>query len=179
MSEVKIAIRYAKALLAKANEENITDKVSKDMNAFVQLCKDSSEFNTLLKSPIVKAADKLTAIKKICSSFDSTTISFFNLVSDKNRTELLEKIAVQYLLLNNTRNGIIEATVTSSVALTSDYENEIVSYIKKNSNAKEVLLKKVVNEEIIGGLIIRFGDYLLDNSISTQLNNLKKELNIA
>jgi len=48
-----------------------------------------------------------------------------------------------------------------------------------NQYKPKVVLEKIVDEEIIGGIIIRFGDYLLDNSISSQINNLKKELNIS
>mgnify|MGYP000235829841 CR=1 FL=1 len=179
MSDVKIAVRYAKALLAKANEDKITAQVSEDMNSFAELCNSSKEFNTLLKSPIVKTTDKQTAISKICSSFNPTTLSFFNLVSSKNRTDLMETIAKEFILLNNEENGIISAKVTSSVDLTTAHETQIVDFIKKNSGAKEVKLEKVVDQDIIGGIIIRFGDYLLDNSISAQINNLKKELNIA
>jgi F-type H+-transporting ATPase subunit delta len=91
----------------------------------------------------------------------------------------MEAIAHEYIVLNNEDNGIVSAKVVSSVELAKEYEAQIVSYIKKHSGAKEVKLEKVVDEDIIGGVIIRFGDYLLDNSISTQINNLKKELNIA
>ena len=179
MSDVKIAVRYAKALLAKAQEDKITAKVSEDIHSFAELCKSNSEFNTLLRSPIVKTTDKQAAISKICSSFNPTTLSFFNLVSSKNRTDLMETIAQEYIILNNEDNGVVSAKVISSVELTKEHESQIVSYIKNKSGAKEVTLEKVVDEEIIGGVIIRFGDYLLDNSISTQINNLKKELNIA
>ena len=179
MSDVKIAVRYAKALLAKAKEDNITNQVSEDMISFAALCKSSSDFNTLLKSPIVKTTDKQATISKICSSFNPVTLSFFNLVSRKNRTNLMEAIAQEYIVINNEENGIVSAKVTSSVELTKEHETQVINYIKKYSNAKEVNLEKVVDEEIIGGIIIRFDDYLLDNSISTQINNLKKELNIA
>lgn len=179
MSDVKIAVRYAKALLAKAKEDNIASQVSEDITSFADLCKSSNDFNTLLKSPIVKTTDKQAAISKICSSYNPITLSFFNLVSSKNRTYLMETIAHEYIVLNNEDNGIVSAKIVSSVELTKEHEAQIVSYIKKNSGAKEINLEKVVDEDIIGGVIIRFGDYLLDNSISTQINNLKKELNIA
>jgi len=179
MSEVKIAVRYAKALLAKAKEDKTNSQINEDMTSFTELCKASAEFTTLLKSPIVKTTDKQAAIGKICSSFNPTTLSFFNLVSNKNRTNLMDSIAQEYVKLNNIENSIVAASVTSSVELASEHEAQVVEYIKKKSNAKEVVLEKIVDEEIIGGIIIRFGDYLLDNSISSQINDLKKELNIS
>jgi F-type H+-transporting ATPase subunit delta len=179
MSDTRIAARYAKSLMEIAGESNVANEVFADLKSFEDSCNSNEELSVFLKSPIIKTADKKAALNKIFGGLNETTLLFFNLVTDKNRADLLPAIAKEYALLSNKKKGIINATVTTAVDLEKENESQIVDYIKTKTGAVDVELNKVVDSSIIGGVVIRFDDYLLDNSISTQINNLKQELNIA
>lgn len=179
MSETRIAGRYAKSLMEIARDNNVASEVLSDLKSFEDSCNSNMELSVFLKSPIIKTADKKAAINKIFAGLNETTLAFFNVVTDKNRANLLPAIAKEYSILSNRIKGIVSATITTAVTLDQENESQIVDYIKSKTDAKDVELIKEVDSTIIGGVVIRFDDYLLDNSISTQINNLKKELNIS
>lgn len=90
----------------------------------------------------------------------------------KNAGKIIEKFSEVY----NAKHEIVEADVTSSRELSRDKINQIENFVKDKYSAKEVIVKKIIDEKIKGGIIIKVGDEVLDSSIKSQLNRLKREL---
>ena len=131
----------------------------------------------MLKSPIIATDKKLAIIKSIFSNqLSQLTLLFIEIITKKKRESLLSSIAKKFVELYKTQNKIISASVITSVTLDNSLREKITALVKKNTEF-EVELNEKINPDIIGGSIINIGDYQLDNSVKTQLQNLKNSYN--
>lgn len=176
---VKIANRYAKALYSKAAETGKTVEVANDMQNLVSTAQENSEFRLFLESPVIHKSEKKAALKQIFSSCNEDSLNLFLLMTDKNREILLPDMAKELIRIYNINNGITEAEVISAVGLDDKTIAQISDFVKSQTSAKTVNISVTVDQNLVGGMKILFEGKLYDNSISTQINNLKKELNIA
>jgi len=147
----KAGARYAKSLLDLSKEQNAVEEVKNDMVFFEKIVDDNSELEAILKNPIVPLDKK------------------------KGRSSILFDTAKQFVQQYNAIKGIVTAEVTSASALTDANRAEVITLVKKELGANEVLVKEKVNPELIGGFILKVGDRQFDASIASGLNKLKKE----
>ncbi|POY35081.1 ATP synthase F1 subunit delta [Solitalea longa] len=176
MSEIKVALRYAKALLDLAIEQNKVEAINNDMKLFHQTVKANSELRAVLANPIVAPASK----KKILNSLftdkvDNVTITFFNLMVAKGREEYLYTTAKQFAELYNLLKGIVKAEIVSASALTEGNKIELIANLEKELG-KQVILKTKVDPDLVGGFVLTVGDKQFDTSIAKQLRTLKNQL---
>lgn len=179
MSEFKIANRYAEALMKQASEAKSYARVAEDMQLVYNTCKGSKDLVNVLKNPVLSGEKKESVLKSIFSQCDITTHNLFTTIITKKREALLLQIAAAFLTAYDKMNGITKAVVTTAVPLDSKTAETIMSFVRERTAAQKVEIENIVNKELVGGFTIRFDDYLVDTSISTQIKKLKKELNIA
>ena len=178
MSELRIAARYAKSLLDLSKEKKALDNVVKDIELFAGICESNRDFVLMLKNPIVHHGHKLAVLKKIFSKkVHKITISFFEIITRKNREKFLPEMAKAFLHQYNVENGIVESTVTTASPLSAALKKDISAVLKKLTDNKKVELKEEVNEELIGGFVLRVGDKQIDDSVSSRLREIKLQLN--
>lgn len=97
----------------------------------------------------------------------------------KNRQmKLFSKITQKFTEIWNQEKGIAEAEITSREELHTELRNKVNKYVKEKYQAKEVILRSIIDEKIQGGIIIRVGDEILDGSVRRQLQELKNNLSI-
>lgn len=172
----KAGARYAKSLLDLSKEQNAVEEVKNDMVFFEKVVDDNSELETILKNPIVPSDKKQGILDGIfAGKVHAITQSFFKLVVSKGRSAILFDTAKQFVQQYNTINGIVTAEVTSASPLTEANRAEVVSLVKKELNASQVLIKEKVNADLIGGFVLKVGDKQFDASIASGLTKLKKE----
>lgn len=172
----KAGARYAKSLLDLSKEQNAVEEVKNDMVFFEKVVDDHSELEAILKNPIVPSDKKQGILDGIfAGKVHTITQSFFKLVVNKGRSAILFDTAKQFVQQYNTINGIVTAEVTSASPLTDANRAEVVSLVKKELNASQVLIKEKVNADLIGGFILKVGDKQFDASIASGLTKLKKE----
>ena len=173
MSVSRIAVRYATPILELAEEKKVLDNVKEDMESFVVVCEKSRDFALMLKSPIIDHKKKADILKKVFSGkVNELTLQAFDIITRKNRENLLEDIAEEFLHLYNVKKGLAEVSVTTSFEL-DDEMKKAFEKLAKDITGKEPLLTEKVDPEIIGGYILRVGDQQLDESVSGQLKDLK------
>jgi len=173
MSSQRVAYRYAKALIELGEEQKATDQLKEDMELFTSTCAENRDFRVVLSNPVVTHSKKLKILRAIFDNkISRITQSFFEIVTRKNRENLLEIVASEFLHLYNVRNGIDEAAVTTTFSLDLALRNDFELAIKKITG-KKVVLKENVNRDIIGGYILKIGDRQIDESVRTKLNELK------
>lgn len=171
----RAAIRYAKALLQKASENNSEEVVFGDMQSVYKTIEDSRELQSVLQSPVIKVKDKKEALLKIFSSQSEATHLLIKVLVDNKRTPLLNKVAQAYVDLYNEQHGVKVATVITAVALSSELEAKVMAKVKELTGSEKVKLKSEIDPTIIGGFILRVGDIQYNASIANQLGNLKRE----
>lgn len=175
MSEIQVASRYAKSLIDLAEEQNVLEKIKGDIEAFVRVVRENSELNAVLRNPIIGPDKKAAILKQLFgSTIDPMILSFFNIVVNKGRSEILYATGKEFLNEYNRRKAIFKATVTSAVPLNAENIKQIEEVVREATKG-EVLLETKVDPDIIGGFILKVGDKQFDTSISSSLNKLKKE----
>lgn len=174
MSEFRVASRYAKSLLDLAVENGILDAVHTDMDKFLEIERISPDFVSLIKSPIVGSIKKLSVINALFGTKTTElTRSFFKLVSQKGRESYLPGIAREFHKQYNLHQGIQLAEVTTTFPIDASLRKEFESIVKEISGKEKVELKERINENLIGGFVLKIDDKQLDESISSQLRKLK------
>ena len=179
MSELKIASRYAKALFLKAQEDGVLDAVMKDMQELTNLSKDSREFIVFLESPLYKTMVKKEAVLKLTEKQNDLSRGVYGLMVDKNRESYIPAMAKSFIAMYNEANKIVQVEVNSAVELSKNTLNDIEKYVMSITDSKSVDIKTNIDKSVVGGLTIEFDGKIFDSTVSTQINKIKKELQIA
>ncbi len=176
MGSLRVASRYAKALLGLASERGELKAVESDINTLSSLVDSSKEFELLLVSPVVKPDQKkavLTALLK--DKLSEVTFMFIILLVSKGREGAIASIVEEAKSQLRAMNNIQAATVKTASPLDDDSRAKILAQVAKLHNG-EVELKEIVDPEILGGFVLRLDDKEIDASIKRQLNTLGRKL---
>jgi len=174
MNESRAAIRYAKAVLDLAIDGKATDAVENDMRDIVSTISNSKELYGMLGSPVVNGPDKKAALLGIFHGKHAITEGLLNILVDNKRIPMLEEVASKYIILNEQLKGEGVAYVTTAVPITANLEKEILEKVTKLTG-NNVIIENKVDENIIGGFVLRVGDLQYDASLANKLNNIKRE----
>ena len=174
MKDSRAALRYAKAILNFAKESKKDAEVKKDMQLIFNTISENKELAVVLKSPIVKSADKTKALNAIFSKVDNISLGLFKLLEENKRLDILEAVAQQYVIIYDYDKNINIATVTTAIPIDDSLEKKVKEKIK-DITGEDADLENIVNPDILGGFILRVGDIQYDASISNYLNELKNE----
>lgn len=173
MKNLRIARRYAKALMIAAGELRKTQAVSEDMEAIGRLVRESREFRLLIDSPVVSAAKKIEVLRALLGTrVSQETLSFLLLLTSKRREDMLPEIIQEFLILHDQQLGIVEVHVKSTVELAGKQEKALQNQLEKYTK-KDVRMLVELDPSLKGGLIIQIGDTVLDASMRHQLLLLK------
>jgi F-type H+-transporting ATPase subunit delta len=176
MSEIRIATRYSAALFNLARERKEIEQIHQDMSLFLKTCEENRDLVLLLKNPIIPPFKKEAIVKNIFEGkVEKVIMEFMSLVVRKNRAAFLVDISRQFHNRYNEFKGIEKATLTTPFQLSKALRGEFVEYIKGINN-KEIELREEIDEDLIGGFVIRTEDQKIDTSIKSGLAKLKRQL---
>ena len=173
MKGTRAAIRYAKAILDLAKDQNSAPAVNDDMKLITNAIADNKELKSLLNSPVVKAAQKTAVLKEVFANTNAITTGLVDVLAENKRLTLLEAVATEYTSLFDASQGLQKAHVTTAVALTDDMNAKVLAKVKELTG-KEALIENTVDESILGGFILRVGDLQYNASIANNFNKLKR-----
>lgn len=175
MNYSKISIRYSKALFELAKEKNLIEEIKSD----IKLIYDSfsvPEFPILLNSPIVKNSVKFEILKKVFSNnLHSLTFSFLKMIVDNKRENHLNDITRNFLDFYKKDKGIKTAVFTTAAEIDSNLIANVKKVIKEVFNS-EIELNHIIDNDILGGFVLRVEDQQIDSSVSSKLRTLKRNL---
>jgi len=171
----KVSKRYAKALFSLGQEDGQFDQYGQDLNEFTRFCQDNADFGQVIANPVFAVEDRKKVLQTVLerSSFSDTVKNFLNLLLDKNRIGAIEAIAGYYSRLTDEASGIARAEIITARPL----KDEALERIEKS--LKELTLKSIKTEvqedqSLIGGIVVKIGDMVLDGSVKAQLEGLKE-----
>ncbi len=172
----RAAVRYGKAILALAKEQNNSEVIFAEMNQVIKTISESADLKKLLESPLVKPELKVSSLKAVFSAFSSVSFGLFETLAANKRLSKLAEVALSYVALYKEDLGSRIAVVTTAVPLSSDLESLVLAKVKELTAASEIQIENKIDETIIGGFILRVGDIQYDASIARQLSNIKRDL---
>lgn len=176
MSELRVAARYAKSLIDLSLEEGNLEQVHNDVSDFLIVLGKNPQIGVIMKSPVVKNDDKNAIIGKLFKGkYQNNLVTFFDIIIRKNRSALLQVIALNFVDQYHEIKNIMKATVKTSIPVNAGITAEIKSFMEKFTG-KQIILQSSVDPRLIGGLVIQMGDKLFDASISGRLKKIKHEL---
>jgi len=169
-----ISDRYASALYDLASEKKLVDIVLDDLLFIQSMIKNNKDLKLVIKSPLIKSNDKLEILQNILKSKKPNELSstFLKVLSKNKRFQKTLDIISQFKNINAQKRGDVLADITSAEKLSNEQQDNIKEQLRTVLGDKLSLSYKV-DEQIIGGLIIKVGSKMIDTSLSNKINKLK------
>jgi F-type H+-transporting ATPase subunit delta len=170
------AVAYARSMLELANEHKHADKVGKEFAGLREILDENPAFGAFLADPGIGATERTAALEKIFRDRVSPLVMNFLLVlNNKGRLRLLRQIAEAYGALLDEQNGKVEVDVTVAKKLGREQLAEVRERVSE-ALGKDAVVHQYVDPEIIGGLVLRVEDRLIDASVKYQLEAMRERL---
>jgi F-type H+-transporting ATPase subunit delta len=174
MSNLRIANRYAEALMATAEELHVLKQIGDDFTVIRRIIHESHEFQLFLKSPILKTEKKQEVLKAAFSKMvQPLTLNFLLLLAEKERENFLKDIIEAFFHLQDERMGIVSVQVKTAAELSEQQTAQLKQRFEIYSK-KKVHIDVSLDSKIIGGFIARIGDTMFDGSVKRQLELLRR-----
>jgi F-type H+-transporting ATPase subunit delta len=176
--QIILAKRYARAIFTLGKENGTVDAYAEVLNTIAELFDDPEldVAETLINPlyPLEARRKVITGIAEAAGA-DDLMIAFLNLLVERKRIDVLREVAAQVRGMLDREKNISHGWVTSAI----EFDNALLEKIQaklEDITGNKVILATQVDPSIIGGMIARVGDLVLDGSIRTQLNGLKESI---
>jgi F-type H+-transporting ATPase subunit delta len=169
-----VAGRYATALFELALEENALDQVEQDLNRFNQALDAVEDLRRLVMSPVFTADEQQRAMAAVLDEvkIEGLTANFLKLVAKNRRLFASPEMIKAFRALLANHRGQTSAEVISAAPLEEGQVRALQTALKAALH-KDVQLEQRTDPSLLGGLIVRVGSRMVDNSLRTKLNSLK------
>lgn len=176
MSELATLARpYASAVFKRAKETAATEKWSEQLG-FISAVVGNKDMAALVDNPKIKKDRLLELLLSVCQGkLENEGANFLKLLLQNNRLSLLPTIARLFEALKAEDEGYIEVDVFTAFALSKEAEKKFAASLEKTLS-KKVHMNVALDKSLIGGVLVRAGDRVIDGSIRGQLQNLQKAL---
>ena len=167
---------YARALLEIAAEDNIAKELNEELSALSEISVANPELCGILDAPTVTDKEKFDFLESVFKGrISDISYNFLSVLTSKGRFKYLPAIAEDFKKGCYDMCGIAEVIVTTAVPLKDEARQKLI--LKLNSKyGKEIILKEKVDPSIMGGMIVTYGDSMLDGSVKTKLEKMHKQI---
>ncbi|ABW20094.1 F0F1 ATP synthase subunit delta [Alkaliphilus oremlandii] len=171
-----VSKRYASALFELAFEEQKHHKVQEEL-AFIRSCiEDEPSFFELLKSPLITADEKKDIISNIFRDrVCMEVLNFLYIIIDKGREAYIKDIVNEYILLVDSVQNKVDAVAITAVPMEKQDLLMLQANLSKSSG-KNIQLQNQVDPTIIGGVLVKIGDKVIDGTIKNRLATMQEQL---
>lgn len=170
-----IARRYVEPLFEVALEKNLVDRIAEELSLFDDTLQKYPEFRKFLFNPSLNRKTKKAVLEELFSQASIYTLNFMRVVIDKNRPEVL---TATYRLFNemlNRQRGVAPGVIETATPLDDDTFNKVKMKLEARFSCKLDLERKV-DPMLLGGILVRVGNNVIDGSLRGQLSRLKLSL---
>ncbi len=170
------AVSYAQALLELANEAQQTSQIASELSDLASLVAGNATFQAYLADPSLGQEARLATLKRVLAGqISPLTMKFVGVLNEKSRLKLIGEIALAFKQLFDVQQNKVDVEVTVARALPAD-QLAIVQQKISTALAKNAVVTQKVDESIIGGLVLKVQDRLIDASVKYQLQAMKQRL---
>ena len=169
--------RYSRALFEIAREANELEKIEADIKNFSLLLNNSSEINNFVHNPTQSVENQNSLINLLSEklNYSKNLKNFFLLLIEKRRIFFVSKIIDSFLKLCSKKRGEIKASLISSKELT-ELELENISKELSSSMRATIKFDYKIDKELIGGLKLQLGSFMIDTSIKNKLKKFEQRM---
>jgi F-type H+-transporting ATPase subunit delta len=171
----EIAQVYARSLFEVAKEQDKLDVVKEQLGQFAEALNDNQELATFFFAPYFSTAEKEDGLGKLLDGVDPVVENFLKLLIENHRVPAIFRVRREFEVLYEQENKLLPVTITSAVALDEATVKSIGDAIGKQTG-QQVELTADVDPDVLGGLIVRVGNSILDASIRNRLENLRRSV---
>ncbi len=171
-----VSKRYAGALFDVSFEEKNYDEVRRQLNFVLECFQEEPQLPQLFRSPLITIQEKkdvLTAIFK--DKINQEVYNFLRIIIDKGREAYMEAIIKEYGNMVDAAKNMVDAVAITAVAMNEQDLLKLQANLTKSSG-KNVKLKNKVDPDVIGGVLVRISDKIIDGTIRNQLAKLEEQL---
>jgi ATP synthase F1 delta subunit len=171
----RIAQVYARALFEAAAARGALDVVREQLGAFAKALSSDRNLTIFLFSPYFSSEEKKDGLRRAVTGADPTFMSFLETLVERHRMPAIFAIQDRYQELWDEEMKLLSVEVTSAVGLDSETVSSIGERVGSQTG-RQVELSSRVDPEILGGIVLRVGNFVLDASIRNQLEQLRKQV---
>jgi F-type H+-transporting ATPase subunit delta len=175
VSETSVARVYATALFAAAGDAGEADAVSAQFGDLAAAMTSSAALSGALEDPQVRAAQKTGIVADLTANDHALVRNAALVMLDKGRIVLVPEVSRQFDRLAADAARLIDVEVTSAQPLDAETESGLVRRIE-DALGRRVRLSKIVDTGVIGGLVVRVGDVVLDASLRARVDQLRERI---
>lgn len=176
MTDRKLANRYAEALFWAARDAGAGDRVGEELASLERAIVSTPKLHMLLSHPEISVERKMAVVQEVFdNSFLTTMLSFLRLLLKGQRLVLLSAIAEQYKDLANRWRGIVPGEVRTVIPLTDEQRARLEAALNRLVSGR-VVLENRIDPEILGGVVVRLSDRIIDGSVKHRLARLRATL---
>ncbi|HHU83717.1 MAG TPA: ATP synthase F1 subunit delta [Clostridiales bacterium] len=167
---------FAESIFSLAVDSGSLKKTDRQFDIIAKLFSDNPEYCYLLQSPSIPKSERLNALDDLLKDgFDKNVVSFMCILVERNAIFDFGDIVADFKALYREYLGLGSAVITSAVELTDDEKARLISKLEKKSG-KKLEVKYVVDETIIGGLVVDIDGKFIDASVKTKLEDITSQI---
>ncbi|MCL6105882.1 MAG: ATP synthase F1 subunit delta [Actinobacteria bacterium] len=175
MADQRTANVYSQALFEAAEDAGSLAATSADLAAFVEAMQRSRELTAVLYNPQISSIQKKRIVKDLTAGGDRIFVNGINLLIDKRHPDLIPEVYDGFTRLLQKKNKVVEVEIVSAIELPEETKAKIRDRIAA-ATGKQIDMKAIVREDVVGGLILRIGDIIVDGSLKAKLQQLHNRL---
>jgi F-type H+-transporting ATPase subunit delta len=171
----EIAEVYSRALFEAAKESGALDRVHDELGEFADALDSNRDLQVFLFSPYFSSEEKKQGIERIVVDADERLFNFLELLAERHRMPALFRIRREFDSMWADENKLLTVSVTSAVELDEGIVQEIGREIQEQTG-RRVDLSSNVDPDVLGGLVVRVGNLVLDATVRNRLEQLRKQV---
>jgi len=171
----EIAAVYARSLFEVAKDQDKLDLVRDQLGAFSDALSETRDLQVFFFSPYFSTAEKEDGLDRVVSDADPVVVNFLKLLIEKHRMPVVFRIRATYDTLWEQENKLLPVQITSAVELDKEIVSQLGDRIAEQTDRK-VDISADVDPDIIGGIVVRVGNSVLDASVRNRLDQLRRQV---
>jgi len=177
VEDLSLQGRYATALFMATNDR--MDKVYQDLMNLRSMMAESADMKLMVETPGIDPKSKVVAIESICKAgdIDAAVVNFMKVLVENRRLPLLSRMIDLYETFYRAEKGLVQCIVTSAGELSKKEKTAVEKAMQARAGADKTLIMDYnTNAAILGGLVVKMGESVIDQSVSSRLARMETQL---
>ncbi len=172
---MSVAATYAEALFEAAQAQSAVDQVRTELEEFSAAMAPGTDLRKALLNPEFETAAKAAAVTDLMDDAHPVSLGLVRVLIDRGRIAEIGEVVVAYGHRVDTAEGRVVVTAVTAVPLTAELSEQIREKVRAQTG-RDAELEETVDASILGGLVLRVGDVVVDASLRTRLNEMRRSL---